>query len=62
MPIATQPVVELVCRVPWHGISAPLAYNALLVVACTYYAFKTRHLPDNFNEARFIMFCVRSSF
>ena len=59
MPFATEPVVELVCQVPWRVISAPLAYNALLVIICSCYAFKTRHLPDNFNEARFITFCVR---
>jgi len=62
MPVATQSVVELVCQVPWRVISTPLAYNALLVVVCSYYAFKTRHFPDNFNEARFINFCVRGLF
>ena len=59
MPVASQPEVELICQVPWRVISAPLAYNALIVIVCSYYAFKTRHLPDNFNEARFITFCVR---
>ena len=35
-----------------------LAYNLLLICACTVYAFKTRKLPDNFNESRFISLCV----
>jgi len=77
MPDTGRPVVELICQIPWRVISAPrcsmqsyhcltvisapLAYNALLVFVCAYYAFKTRHLPDNFNEARFITFCVRTS-
>ena len=32
----------------------PVAYNLLLGVACAYHAFKTRRLPDNFKESRFI--------
>lgn len=52
------PFVELVCRFPAHGLVASLGYNVLLVVVCTWYAFKTRKLPDNFNESRCITFCV----
>ena len=31
-----------------------LMYNAVLIVWCTYYAFRTRHFPKNFNEAMYI--------
>ena len=30
------------------------AYNFMLVVGCTVYAFLTRHFPKNFNEAMYI--------
>ena len=53
-----QPHVELTCRFPAYGLVTSLCYNVLLVVVCTWYAFKTRHLPDNFNESRCITFCV----
>ncbi|XP_046852108.1 metabotropic glutamate receptor 4-like isoform X1 [Xenia sp. Carnegie-2017] len=29
-------------------------YNAVLIVWCTFYAFRTRHFPKNFNEALYI--------
>lgn len=35
-----------------------LSYNVLLVILCTFYAVRTRRLPDNFNESRFISFCA----
>ncbi len=31
-----------------------LMYNAVLIVWCTFYAFRTRHFPKNFNEAMYI--------
>ena len=33
-------------------------YTSLLAVACTYYAFKARTLPENFNEAKYIGFSM----
>ena len=33
-------------------------YTSLLAVVCTYYAFKARTLPENFNEARYIGFSM----
>lgn len=46
------------CRLSTTGLVSFLAYNILLVVLCTVYAVKTRKLPDNFNESRFISMCV----
>ena len=43
------------------GMSFQIAisvYTSLLAVACTYYAFKARTLPENFNEARYIGFSM----
>ncbi|XP_022790358.1 metabotropic glutamate receptor 3-like [Stylophora pistillata] len=43
------------------GMSFQIAicvYTSLLAVPCTYYAFKARTLPENFNEARYIGFSM----
>ncbi|XP_065213851.1 metabotropic glutamate receptor 1-like [Planococcus citri] len=34
------------------------AFVALLILFCTYYAFKTRNLPENFNETKCIGFAM----
>lgn len=53
-----EPYVELACSCPIHGFIIALSFNVLLVIVCSYYAFKTRMLPDNFNESRYISLCV----
>lgn len=43
------------------GISLQIAisvYTSFLAVVCTFYAFKARTLPENFNEARYIGFSM----
>lgn len=58
MPKSTEPYVELACCVSVQGFVISLAFNVMLVLVCTYYAFKTRSLPDNFNESRYITLSV----
>lgn len=58
MPVLTEPHVELTCGFPIKGLAVSLFYNVMLVLVCTYYAFKTRTVPDNFNESRYITLCV----
>jgi hypothetical protein len=58
MPVPTERLVEVTCEVPVAGFITSLLYNVLLLVVCTWYAFKTRMLPDNFNESRYITLCV----
>ena len=36
------------------GLSVSLGYNLILLVVSTYFAFRTRKIPQNFNEAKFI--------
>ncbi|CAG5124018.1 unnamed protein product [Candidula unifasciata] len=56
--VMTEKFVELSCDMTLPGLASFLVYNLLLVSACAIFAFKTRKLPDNFNESRFISMCV----
>ena len=58
MPVRTEKYVELSCDFTLPGLASFLSYNLVLVVVCSFFAFKTRKLPDNFNESRFISMCV----
>ncbi len=50
--------VVLQCRTQNSDIIISLIYNFVLVILCTVYAVKTRKIPENFNEARFIGFTM----
>ncbi|KAK6486525.1 metabotropic glutamate receptor 5-like [Huso huso] len=50
--------VNLICNTTNIGVVAPLGYNGLLILSCTFYAFKTRNVPANFNEAKYIAFTM----
>ena len=53
--------LELRCgESPYIGLPVSLGYNLLLLVLSTYFAFLTRKIPDNFNEAKFINVTVYS--
>ena len=48
-------ITELRCGDSPHiGLSVSLGYNLLLLIATLYFAFRTRKVPQNFNEAKFI--------
>ena len=49
-------IEELVleCTVNQLGFAVNLSYVMLLMLLCTFYAFKTRHFPKNFNESKYI--------
>ncbi|XP_063072328.1 metabotropic glutamate receptor 2-like [Engraulis encrasicolus] len=51
-------VVTLKCNSRDTSVMASLAYNCVLIILCTVYAFKTRKCPENFNEAKFIGFTM----
>ncbi|XP_044738786.1 metabotropic glutamate receptor 5-like [Chrysoperla carnea] len=50
--------VILVCNTTPTGVLAPLAFDFFLIILCTVYALKTRNVPENFNEAKFIGFAM----
>ena len=44
----------LECVVDHVRFAVNLSYVMLLMLLCTFYAFKTRHFPKNFNESKYI--------
>lgn len=50
--------VLLVCNTSARGVLVPLAFIFVLIGFCTLYAWKTRSVPENFNEAKFIGFGI----
>lgn len=48
----------LTCATSPRAVLSPLAFDALLLALCTLYAVKTRNVPENFNEAKFIGFAM----
>lgn len=51
----------LTCRVSTFSLIMSLVYNMVLIILCTWYAFKTRKIPENFNEAKYIGFTMYST-
>ncbi|KAF5294721.1 hypothetical protein FQA39_LY00205 [Lamprigera yunnana] len=51
----------LTCRVSTFALIISLIYNMILIIMCTWYAFKTRKIPENFNEAKYIGFTMYST-
>uniref|UniRef100_A0AC34RD06 G-protein coupled receptors family 3 profile domain-containing protein n=1 Tax=Panagrolaimus sp. JU765 TaxID=591449 RepID=A0AC34RD06_9BILA len=48
----------LVCSSSNVAFITPFLWNIFLITLCTVYAVKTRNLPENFNEAKFIGFTM----
>ena len=53
--------IELRCQAnPYYGLSVSLAYNFLLLIGCVYLAIRTRKVPADYNETRFVHITVFS--
>ncbi|KAM3722055.1 Metabotropic glutamate receptor [Dirofilaria immitis] len=48
----------LICSTTTFAFLIPFFWNLFLISLCTLYAVKTRNLPENFNEAKFIGFTM----
>ena len=51
----------LTCGITSLSQVISLGYNMVLIILCTWYAFKTRKIPENFNEAKYIGFTMYST-
>ena len=49
------------CGVSTFSLISSLVYNMFLIILCTVYAVKTRKIPSNFNEAKYIGFTMYST-
>ncbi|XP_054163872.1 metabotropic glutamate receptor 8-like [Oppia nitens] len=56
-----KPFAVLQCGISSASMGVSLVYNKLLIIMCTTYAFKTRKIPENFNEAKYIGFTMYST-
>ena len=54
--IADDRLVTLKCRMNKNSFLYSSTYNVLLVLVCTMYAIRTRKVPEQFNETKFIGF------
>lgn len=50
--------VILKCKIQDMSFLFSQLYNMLLITICTIYAVKTRKIPENFNESKFIGFTM----
>jgi hypothetical protein len=48
----------LVCRESPLIILAPLAFIFILILLCVWFAIKTRNVPENYNETKFLGFAI----
>ncbi|VDK85939.1 unnamed protein product [Litomosoides sigmodontis] len=48
----------LICSATTFAFLTSFFWNLFLIILCTLYAVKTRNLPENFNEAKFIGFIM----
>lgn len=50
--------VILKCKIQDMSFLFSQLYNMILITICTIYAIKTRKIPENFNESKFIGFTM----
>jgi metabotropic glutamate receptor 3 len=57
-PSGQRDKVFLKCKFENHSFFISLTYIVILIATCTFYAIKTRKIPENFNESKFIGFTM----
>ena len=53
--------VHLVCSTSDNRFFLSHLYNYILVAVCTYYSYRARNIPSNFNETKYIAFAMYGS-
>ncbi|ELT87766.1 hypothetical protein CAPTEDRAFT_211789 [Capitella teleta] len=57
-PFNSMEEIVLKCKCSDESFLISLVYNMFLIIVCTVYAVKTRKIPENFNESKFIGFTM----
>ncbi len=57
-PMDRREEIIIKCKIKDASFLIALIYNMLLIIICTVYAVKTRKIPENFNESKFIGFTM----
>ncbi|XP_038070536.1 metabotropic glutamate receptor 4-like [Patiria miniata] len=58
----SHPIVSLTLYCKFGlGFLVSAVYNLLIIIGCCYYALRARHVPDNYNESKFIAVSVYST-
>lgn len=57
-PFGSMEEIVLKCKCSDESFLISLVYNMFLIIVCTVYAVKTRKIPENFNESKFIGFTM----
>lgn len=58
VPLCAILQVILKCKIQDMSFLFSELYNMVLITICTVYAVKTRKIPENFNESKFIGFTM----
>ena len=59
--LVNRKLLELVCdHSPHATLVVTVVYNLILLTTCAFFAFRTRKVPEHFNEAKFISITVFS--
>lgn len=53
-----EPFIVVQCKYSLSYFIGSLTYSVALIACCTLYAIKTRNIPENFNESKFIGFTM----
>ena len=56
-----QEYLVLTCKASQKAMLLSLLYNMFLIIMCTTFGFKTRKIPHNFHEAKYIAFTMYST-
>ncbi|KAJ8026825.1 Metabotropic glutamate receptor 8 [Holothuria leucospilota] len=58
VPTQEQQFIHQICYSSFPHMAGQLVWKLTVLLVCCVFAFRARHLPANYNQSRFIAFCV----